>query len=61
MPTGRLREQVLQEIGNAEGRVESVGGVIEAEIMGEDALADQADQAAEQDAGADQGGVTRGG
>jgi hypothetical protein len=56
-----LAEQVLQEIGDAEGGVEGVGGVREAEVMGEDALADEADQAAEQDAGADQRGVTAGG
>ena len=48
-------KQVLQKVGNAEGGVEGVGGVGNLpEVVREDALADQPDQAAEQDAGGHQ-------
>ena len=52
-----LAEQVLQEVGNSKRRVERVGGVgLEAEIMGEDARADQAGEPAAEHAGRDQHG-----
>ena len=38
-------EQILQEIGNAKGRRESIGGVELAEVMREDALPHQPDDA----------------
>ena len=48
-------EQVLQEVRNAERGGEGVGGVVaQAEVVREDALADQPGEPAEEDAGADQ-------
>ena len=59
---GRQRtfaKQVLQEIGNAERRHERVGGVrLEAEVVGENALADEAGQPAAQDAQRDERRMT---
>ena len=55
-----LAEQVLQEVRDAEGGVERVGGVRQAEVVREDALAHQAQHAAQQDAGGDQEGETAG-
>ncbi len=49
-----LAEEVLQEVGNTEGGAEGVGGIGVAEVVGEDAVADEADEAAEQDAGSDE-------
>ncbi len=56
-----LAEQVLEEIGDAEGGIEGVGGVrCEAEVVGEDAQAHQAHDAAEQDPSRHQEGGTAG-
>jgi len=44
----------LQDIGDADAGFEGVGGVGVAEVMGEDAFADEAGDAAQQDAGPDQ-------
>ena len=50
-------EEVLQHVGDAEGRLEGVGSHGVAEVVGEDALADESDELGEQDAGGDgQGG-----
>ena len=42
-------EEILQNIGNAEGGAEGVGGVGIAKVVCEDAVAHQPDQAAEKD------------
>lgn len=44
-------EKVLQEVGDAECGFEDVGSIGIAEVMGEDAVADQSGNAAEEDAG----------
>ena len=49
-----LAEKILQKIGNAKRGAEGVGGVGVAEVVREDAIADEADQAAEQDADGDE-------
>jgi hypothetical protein len=49
-----LAEEVLQEVGNAKGGAKGVGGVGVAEVVSEDAVADEADEAAEQDADGDE-------
>ena len=49
-------EQVLQKIGNAEGRHERVGRIGEAEIMREEPLADKAGEPAAEDAERDERG-----
>ena len=46
-------EEVLEHVGDAEGGLESIGGKRVAEVVGEDALADEADELGEQDAGGD--------
>ncbi len=46
-------EQVLEEVGNPERGVERVGRVGGAEVVGEDSIANQADDPAQQDAGRD--------
>src|SRR5580704_5767716 len=43
-------KKVLQEIGNAEGGAKGVGSVGIAEVVGEDAIADQSGNAAEENA-----------
>ena len=53
-------EQVLQEVGDFEGGVESVGFVLLAEVVGEDALPHQAHDAADQNSGGDEEGVAAG-
>ena len=51
-------EQILEKIGNAEGGHERVGRVGEAEILGEEPLADEAAQPAAEDAeGYERGGT----
>ena len=51
-------EQILEKIGNAEGRHECIGRVREAEILGEEPLADEAGQPAAEDAeGYERGGT----
>ena len=45
----KSREEILEDIGDAEGCPEGVGGVGVAEVMGEDAVADQSGDAAQQD------------
>ena len=47
-------EQVLQKIRDAEGGVEGIGLVELAEVVGEDALPDQSDDAADQNPRGDQ-------
>ncbi len=55
-------EQVLQKIGNAEGRHECVGRVGQAEILGEEPLADEAGEpAAENAEGYERGGAVHSG
>ena len=49
-----LAEDVLEEVGDSERRVEGVRRVGVAEEVGEDALADDADDAAQQDPRADE-------
>jgi hypothetical protein len=49
----------LQDVGDAKAGLKGVGGGGVAEVMGEDALADQAGDAAEEDAGGDQPGEIR--
>ena len=49
-----LAEEVLQEIGNAKRGAKCVGGIGVAEVVGEDAVAHEADEAAEQDADGDE-------
>ena len=53
-------KKILQEIGNAEGGAKGVGGVGIAEVVGEDAIADQSGNAAEKDASGDEKGETFG-
>jgi hypothetical protein len=48
----------LQEIGNAEGGFENVGGIGVAEVMGKDAIADQAGDAGEKNASPNKEGET---
>src|SRR5262249_20683613 len=48
-----LAEEVLEEVRDAERGLERAGGVGVAEVMREDALADEARDAREEDAGAD--------
>ena len=49
-----LAEQVLQDVGDADAGLEGVGGVGVAEVMREDAFANEAGDAAQQDTGRDQ-------
>jgi hypothetical protein len=44
----------LQDVGDADARLEGVGGVGVAEVMREDAFADEAGDTAQQDTGRDQ-------
>ena len=53
-------EKILQKIGNADGGFEGVGGVRVAEIMGEEAVANEAGNAAEEYSGGDEKGGARG-
>ena len=46
-------EEVLQHVGDAEGGLEGIRGHGVAEVVGEDTLADKADELGEQDAGGD--------
>ncbi len=49
-------QQILQHVGDAEGGAIGVGGQRGSEIVGEEALADEATEAAEQNSGGDHGG-----
>jgi len=49
-------EQILQEVRNADGCAKYVGGVGITEVVSEDALADEAGDAAEKDSGCDKAG-----
>ena len=51
-------EQILQHVGNAEGGAIGVGGQRGSEIVGEEALADESAEAAEQNSGGDHGGCS---
>ena len=53
-------EEILKEVGDTEGGSENVGGVRVAEVMGEDAIADQAGDAAEENASRDEEGEALG-
>ncbi|MGB9405067.1 MAG: hypothetical protein WCA98_16140, partial [Candidatus Acidiferrales bacterium] len=53
-------EEILEEIGDADGGFESVGGVGIAEIMGEEAIANQSGDAAKKNSGGDQKSRTGG-
>ena len=53
-------EEILQEVGDAEGGVEGVGFVEQAEVGAEDALPHESHHAAEQDPGEHQKGVASG-
>ena len=50
-------EEILEEVGDLLGGLEGVGGVGVAEVMGEDAIADEAGDAAEENARADAHGA----
>ena len=49
-------ENVLKEVGNPKRRAERVASGGAAEVVGEDALPDQTDDAADENSGADQKG-----
>jgi hypothetical protein len=53
-------EEILKKVWDTEGGSENVGGVRVAKVMGEDAVADQAGDAAEEDACGDKEGVASG-
>jgi hypothetical protein len=55
-----LAEQVLQHVRHPQARAEDVGVERRAEVLGEDTLADEARDAAEQDAAGDQEGAAGG-
>ena len=54
-------EEILQEVRDAEGGAKDVGRVGVSKIMREDPVTDEADEPAEQDSGADCGGMAASG